>query len=339
MSNIVRMKHWIGVDVSKTTLDFAITGMNGEHIESLVIANTLVAIRKLIRCWTKVYSIDKVQCLICLEATGRYSDLAVKTFVELGYHTWLAHPMDIQKSIGIVRGKNDRIDAIRIAEYARRFCDKAKLVTEEQLATTALKQLLSKRIQLVRRRAMLKTQIKESNKLVAKSLQRSFDKMDQLQIRSLEKAISEIERLIEAEINAKEKLSRDYQLLLTIDGIGPVLATHLLAITCGLARFTTPRQLACHAGVAPFEFSSGSSIRGRTKTSPLAQRMLKSLLHMSALGLVRRPGEIQDYWIRKQKEGKPKMAILNSIRNKLIHRAFAVLKRGTPFQKEYLAVS
>ncbi|MBK6549670.1 MAG: IS110 family transposase [Flavobacteriales bacterium] len=60
---------------------------------------------------------------------------------------------------------------------------------------------------------------------------------------------------------------RQYDLLRTIPGVGPQLAAYLVACTDGFARFNTPRQLSCHAGVAPFERSSGSSVRGRTRVA------------------------------------------------------------------------
>ena len=77
--------------------------------------------------------------------------------------------------------------------------------------------------------------------------------------------------------------------------------------------------------------SSGSSIQGRTRVSPQADRILKTLLHMSALGVIARPGELQDYYQRKLAQGKPPMAVINAVRCKILHRSFAVVKRGTPY--------
>lgn len=54
---------------------------------------------------------------------------------------------------------------------------------------------------------------------------------------------------------------------------------------------------------------------------------------MAALSIIRYTGELKTYWIRKIEEGKHKMIILNAIRNKLIQRVFAVVKRGTKFEK------
>ncbi|QQR84816.1 MAG: IS110 family transposase [Flavobacteriales bacterium] len=137
--------------------------------------------------------------------------------------------------------------------------------------------------------------------------------------------------MIKEVIAAEPEHQRIYDLLLSIDGVGPVLAAHLLALTEGFLRFKTARELACHAGVAPFEYSSGSSIRGKTRVSKQAQPTLKYLLHMAAVGCTARKGELQDYWKRKVAEGKHKMSVLNAIRNKLIHRICAVIERGTPF--------
>ncbi|MBK9628975.1 MAG: IS110 family transposase [Flavobacteriales bacterium] len=74
--------------------------------------------------------------------------------------------------------------------------------------------------------------------------------------------------LILAEIRTHPETERQYDLLRTIPGVGPRIAAYLVACTDGFARFNTPRQLSCHAGVAPFERSSGSSVRaapGRIK--------------------------------------------------------------------------
>jgi transposase len=72
------------------------------------------------------------------------------------------------------------------------------------------------------------------------------------------------------EIEAHPEVHQRFELICSIPGIGRVLATNLLALTDDFTRFSSPRQLACHCGVAPFEHSSGSSIRGKTRTSPKA---------------------------------------------------------------------
>ncbi|WP_139361756.1 transposase, partial [Spirosoma sp. 209] len=95
------------------------------------------------------------------------------------------------------------------------------------------------------------------------------------------------------------------------------------------------KQFACYAGVAPFPYQSGSSIRGKTRVSPMADKHMKTLLHLSAMTAIRAKGELRDYYQRKVGEGKNKMAVLNAVRNKLIGRAYAVVSKNQEYDKTY----
>jgi len=121
----------------------------------------------------------------------------------------------------------------------------------------------------------------------------------------------------------------------SIPGIGPATTIEVLVATNELQTITEPKKPACHAGVAPFEYRSGTSIRGKTKVSQHARKRLKYLFHLAAMSAIRVKGELQDYYQRKVKEGKNKMLVLNAVRNKLIHRLYAVVKRGEKYDKNY----
>lgn len=328
------MKHWIGIDVSKAKLDAALLDDQGKRLAEEQVTNTERGLKGLLRRWTKAFALAKDKTMACLEPTSYYSNLPLEVLVGQGMPTWLANPMDLKQSIGMTRGKNDRIDALRIADYARRHHDKARLISADGLKLSKVKQLLSRRAHLVERRGVHQRNFKEVNALVSKELRPVFDRIDQDQIEVLTKAILEIDGMIQDTIQSEPELNERYKLLLSIPGIGPVLAAHLLAVTHGFRRFNNARQLSCHAGCAPFEKRSGSSIRGRTQVSNKADHTLKRLLHISVLGLIRFPGEFRDYYQRKTGEGKHALLVLNALRNKLIHRVFAVLERGTPFTKQ-----
>jgi transposase len=98
-----------------------------------------------------------------------------------------------------------------------------------------------------------------------------------------------------------------------------------------MGAFKNWRKFACYCGVAPFEYKSGSSIKGRTRVSHLANKKIKALLNMAALTAKKNDMEMRAYYDKKVKEGKNKMLVLNSIRCKIISRAFAVIQRNTPF--------
>jgi len=95
--------------------------------------------------------------------------------------------------------------------------------------------------------------------------------------------------------------------------------------------FESSRKFACYAGIAPFEYRSGTSIRGRTKVSHLANKTMKTLLNLAALTAVKTDPQIKQYYQRKIKEGKNPMLILNNVRNKLVARMFTTVKRQTPY--------
>lgn len=162
------MKHWIGIDVSKATLDVALLDGTGTVVGEEQVANTAAGLKGLLRRWSKAFGLVKGQYMVCLEPTGYYGHLAMQVLVDLEVPTWMAHPNDIRASIGMTRGKNDRIDAIRIATYAWRFKDKQRLVTADQLKMNKLKQLLTKRQNYVMRKTMHQRQIKDMNKLMDK---------------------------------------------------------------------------------------------------------------------------------------------------------------------------
>jgi hypothetical protein len=67
----------------------------------------------------------------------------------------------------------------------------------------------------------------------------------------------------------------------------------------------------------------------------MANVNLKTLLHMSALSAIVMKGEMREYFIRKVTQGKNKMSVINAIRNKLILRIFAVIKKDQSYQKDF----
>lgn len=333
------MQHFIGIDVSKANLDLALLDEAGNLLATERIINERRAIRALFKRWCKELGVEPGDALACLEPTGHYGYLLLEELLEMSMPTWLAHPLDIKHSIGATRGKNDQVDARRIADYARRYQDKARFVGPGSLKINKLKQLLTCRRRLVADKRRHQVLLKDLNRHVDKSLRALFDRFSRERIVQIDKQLGQLEKQILEHIRSDRQLEHQYQLLLSVEGVGPVLAAYLLATTEGFTRFANARRLACQAGVAPYEHSSGSSVHGRTRVSPQADRVLKTLLHMSALGVIHRPGELRDYYQRKLAEGKPPMAVINAVRCKLIHRLFAVIKRGTPYIKTPLQMS
>jgi len=331
--------HYVGIDVSQATLDLALLDVEGQHLESAQCANEPKALIKMIGAWRKRHGLIVTECLVCLEPTGQFTNRILHALVKEQLPTWLAHAVDIQQSLGLQRGKTDQVDALRIAQYAFRFHDKVRLFTADHLRMSKLKQLLMKRRQLVESRMKLQVQLSTVNPHMEKDLRHTFDRMDRAQLRCIAGLIKKTEAMILEEIQKNPDIKRQYDLLISVPGIGMVLAANLIALTDAFTRFATARELVCHAGAAPFQHTSGSSVRGRTRTSRKANVHLKHLTHMAALVSIKRDPQIRAYYDRKRAEGKPGLCVINAIRAKVIHRAYAVLKRGSPFVMDSSAVS
>lgn len=150
-------------------------------------------------------------------------------------------------------------------------------------------------------------------------------------LRAIAAKIKQADKLIEELVSSDQEMKRIYDLLQSIPGIGPQTAVQLIACTRCFTLFDNSRQFACYAGIAPFPYRSGTSINGRNKVSPFANKPMKALLNLAALNAKKADQELHQYFERKLKEGKNKMLILNNLRNKLVGRIFATVKRGTPY--------
>jgi transposase len=328
---VMNYQNYLGIDVSKATLDVHLIDNEGSSVEQSCITNDSKSLKTLLNCWTRQKKIQLQSTLICLEPTGHYSNITIGTLVELNIAVWLANPIDIKNSIGLQRGKNDQIDAHRIAQYAYRFKDKARLITVEDLIRIELQQLLSQRELLVKDKAKYAAQINDFKDKLTPEAYTVIKKANQSLVNQLQKAIKIVEMKLEQMIHGITEMNRQYELIQTVPGVGKVLAQTLVVLTNGFTRYNSSKSLACHAGIAPFEYKSGSSVRSKNRVSHRSNKRLKSLLHMAALASIRTPGDLKEYYLRKTAQGKSKMAVLNAIRNKILHRVFAVLKRNSPY--------
>ncbi len=180
---------------------------------------------------------------------------------------------------------------------------------------------------------------KENKNFLPKENMKTILKHNQLTISFLQKQLKEIEKLIDKLIHNNETFKQQNELLQSIPGIGKQTSVTFIAYTQAFTLFKTHRQFACFAGVAPFEYSSGSSVRGRTKVSHLANKKIKTILNMAALSAKKYDPQLKQYFEKKIAEGKNKMLVLNSIRCKIISRAFAVINRNSKFVNTFKAVA
>lgn len=327
--------NFIGIDISKNTFDLALIKENSSgKMVTAKFSNThkgIVALEQFIR----KQDVVKEQILFCIEHTGLYGRVLSNYLVENQYAVWLEMPVQILKSLGVQRGKNDQLDAKRIATYAFTFKDKARLWQPPREEVQKIHDLLALRDRLIASRKSILTPIQELEATGLSEVADTLRKHCKKSIESLDKEIKQIEKELEEIIDKDTNLKNKYKLARSVPGIGKITAMVLLYHTNEFTLFRSAKQLACYCGVAPFARESGTSVKGKTRVSNYANKALKKLLHLGSMAAIRADRELKAFYTRKVAEGKNKMLVLNAIRNKILQRLIAVLNRNTPFQHEY----
>lgn len=327
----MKFESFIGVDVSKLTLDLCFVSQDGV-IENFKIDNKSSCIKRL---FTKVLkSVDIDELLVCAEHTGHYSNLLKKFCMDNKISLCLESGAEIKLRSGVQRKKNDKVDAERIADYAIRYQDKLRLHKTEDSAIEESKLLISEREMYIRERAKYRTQLQDLKDYIQVHAYKERSKRLHKLISLLTNSITAIDERLEILFENNKQLKEQKKILISIKGVGPQVALYTIIATQSFTKFENGRQFACHAGVAPFSFESGSSQRSRSKVSNRANKKLKTLLHMAALSAIQTKGEFKEYYERKVAEGKNKMTVINAVRAKIIHRMFALIRDNRTYQPQ-----
>lgn len=323
------MKNLIsGIDISKDTLDYCSLDRNSVQITDRGVLDNQ---RKAIEKWLKRF--DKNNTVFALEHTGHYGAALIDCLSKNGYVFYLINPLELKRSLGIQRGKSDKKDAYRIAEYA--ITNKHKLKPYQLPAENLnrLKALVTARERYVKMSVQVQNSLK-ANEILNKTVDvKMLIKEEKKQYRSLEKSIKNINDEMQKIIEADQNLKSSYKKVTKVIGVGPVIAIKCITETDNFAKFDNPRKFSCHCGLAPFLYQSGTSIKGKTKTHFLRDRSLKAILTKGAITAVQHDPQLKAYYNRKIKDGKHHMSVINAVANKLVLRIFAVAKREQPFVK------
>lgn len=322
----MKKKFIIGADISKGTIDLHCFGKP----EWLTISNNIKGFKELVKWLKKLVSKKLEDVMIVMEYTGIYT-YNFENFLHEQDIDYVKRPaLDIKRSAGIQRGKTDSADAMMISKYGWKRKDELEPMKPLSQAQLDLQQLMSYRDKLVADHASYQSRIKELKEQMGKKLNTRIIESTENVMQLLKEEIKQTQAAIKELMNKNEMLHTNYELAKTVTGIGFATAVHILITTENFTRFDA-RKFACYCGVAPFKHESGSSIRGKTKTSHLANRKIKSLLTMAAISAIQHDPELKLKYEQKLAQGKAKMVALNIIRFKLITRIFSVIKRQSPF--------
>jgi transposase len=151
------------------------------------------------------------------------------------------------------------------------------------------------------------------------------------------KAIAKCDQKIKEIIASDDELKEVFDIVTSMPGIGVQNATCLMVYTDNFQKFDfNSRKIGCYYGIAPFGRQSGSSINGKPRVSPFANRMIKSLLSQAALAAIKTDIDIYNYYQRLAQRGKHSLLIHNNIKTKMLHRLVAMVRTRTKYNPDYL---
>jgi transposase len=318
-------EHFIGIDVSKDTIDACLLKKGG--IASPVLeqfSNSQEGFKKL-AAWAKASGAKPKTALAGLEHTGIYTEALEGFLHKKGWQFAKPSASSIKGASPQIKGKTDRLDAQKIARYLYFYWEELPLATPAPASIEELRELSALRARLVKSKVLLETPDGEIKQARGKYLSRSAERATEAAIEALKAEIAAVELAIKQLIESDEQMKAAYALVTSVPGVGPVNAVAFIIATHNFSRFDCPRKFASYAGVAPFKKESGREWR-RPRVLK-GDTDMKALLSMAANAAIHCDPQIKAYYLKKKAEGKHEQAVRNAVMNKIIHRVFAVVRR------------
>ena len=330
-------KFYLGIDVSKPYFDAALMAVI-DHVKQPVITerfeNSATGIKSFHKHLKKHQVSFDQHTILVIENTGVYHRLIWSFCSDHHLPIYIGNASHIKWSFGLVRGKNDVIDSKRLCSYAYKHADEIVATQALNPIFMKLKDLMTARSNLVKQQVSIVKYLKELKLFNDKNVQKIMEQSHKAALKGLKISIEKVETEIN-KIISDASIKTNYELIKSVPGIGHFTALYILCCTNNFAGRISGKQLACYAGVVPFENTSGISIRGRNKVHKMANKELKKMLHLCALSAIKYYPEFREYFDRKKKEGKQAMSVLNAIRNKLVLRVVSVINQQRPYVNNY----
>jgi len=326
----------VGLDIASEQVTAAIGAVPWRlRVRGTTFANTAEGFQAL-REWLARHGCTPNNSMLCMEATGVYGEALAYDLTLHRYRVAVEPPLKVKRAFASSSHKTDAVDSEQIAEYACRFLDELRRWQPRPEVLEQLRVLLSTREQLIEQRtAHSNTLTALRRKAVRTPLAEQVHQHLRDQLRQQIKAVeTEIRKLIDQDPDWKQL----FILLLTIPGVGWLVATNFLVLTEFATRLLAHKQLAAHLGICPYQRTSGKSLRRRATSRHYGPPQPRRVLHLAARSVCTHSPAFQAYYQRKLDEGKPKMLVLNNVANKLVNLICAVLRSQCPYDPDYRSV-
>lgn len=341
MRNIV-----IGIDFSKSTFDATVLDKTVAEVETSKVCegvhckfnNNIQGFKDCLAWLTDITGQEASEdWLFCGEDTGHYSMKMSNFLYSKNLFMWLEMPLRIKRSMGIVRGKSDKADSFRIADYAWRHQDKAVRYEPEGKTVAKLRAIFLQRLKFVEIRKALEVRTKDIKDMAGELECVDFIKSEtEPIIEKIKDAIGDCDAKMEEIIESDEEIKKTHTCITSIKGISLINSVAFIVYTNNFKGFNgNPRKIATYWGVAVFSQSSGTSVYRPAQTCPMASRMLKALITEAAWASIRWEPRIRDYYNGLLQRGKHPGVALNNVKNKLIHIVTALANSGKKYEQNY----
>lgn len=330
----MKTRYFLGIDIGKKSFHAALT-LDGQTFYDQEVVNEAIIIKAYFQELKSKFSLSSDQLIVCMEHTGIYCYPVLDYLTKHGIKVCVEPALRIKQSQGMQRGKNDKIDSKRIARFAYKNEDELRLWQPKRDVVQKLRALLVVRERLIQAKTQFEVPIKESQEFIEASIRNLAIRNCKSAIAGIVKDLKKVEIEISTLIKSDAQLHQQVKIATSVTGIGPIIATNMIVTTNEFTDITEHKKYACYAGIAPFEHSSGTSLRGKTKVSHMANKKIKKLLHLGARSAIQSSPELKEYYHRKLSEGKPALSILNAVSNKLISRVFVCIKNQRIYEKNY----
>ncbi len=332
------VKFYLGMDVSKLWVDIAVMCVVDHKKQPPVTErfDNNAAGMKALDKWLKKHKVSfNENSLLVIENTGVYHRLVWEYCSTHNLPLHIGNATHIKYSFGIARGKNDKIDSERLCAYAFKNADELKATPVLNPVFLKLKDMMTSRSRLLAQLNSIKVYLREMKLSNSKETQAIIEEAHKAAVEGIKKSLKAVEKQIHQMVQQDAAIKSNYDLLLSVPGIGHLTAVYIICCTNNFICKITGKQLSSYAGVAPFGNTSGSSIKGKDKVHKMANKDLKKLLHMGAISAITHYPEFKDYYERKVKEGKHEQSVINAVRSKIALRAVAVINSQAPYVDKY----
>ncbi len=308
----------VGVDIAKKKFDVAL--LIKDKLKHKVFTNTQEGFTELLS-WLKKQGVDHVHA--CLEASSTYGEGLATFLYDAGQNVSIVNPARVKgfARSELLRTKNDKVDSGLIA----RFCS----VMRPELWVPLAPEIKTLQALVRRVDALLVMRTQELNRIEATHEMVVFSV--EKHIAYLDDAIKKLKKQIADHIKHHPELKTKRDLLHSIPGIGEAT---IAAILAELALFKTcerVQKVVAYIGLAPREFTSGSSIKGKPRLCKMGNARMRKALYMPSLVAMQCNPVIMSFSRRLMERGKNGKVIVCAVMRKLVHIIVGVLKSGRPF--------